>query len=530
MADFTVTVEAAETLEVTVLPAITGGGASTWDELAGKPTEFPPEAHTHDATEIDYDNTTSGLAADNAQDAIDEVAAASTGGGLSQAEADALYEPLDSAYTKAEADARYVNEADHTKAAHDALDIDADTLDGVDSTGFAPIAHVGAGGTAHADAVAAGAAGFLTGADKTKLDGVESGATADQTAAEILTAVKTVDGTGSGLDADLLDGVDSTGFALTGDARIPTQGENDALLGTNGTPSSTNRFVTDTDSRNTNARTPTSHATSHQPGGSDAMAVDAAAATGSLRTLGTGATQAAVGSHVHAASAVTFSPVGTVAATDVQSAIAEVASEATGYTPPWYAQSGSTSLFAAIGDGDPTKLAQHAANNLTSTTPTTFGTTNFKSGILRAPRAISVTKAYVFGSGTSAAGQWKLGIYNFDTGAKIVEQTFATVAGWNQVTISASLTAGVQYAIGVIPTSTSSTLSIYMMPYATAFAGFYTNTAPGSAVLSPKSLGWFRGLHYVMSGGGTLESTLPSAGDSSAGTALPVVFIEGTPS
>ena len=42
--------------------------------------------------------------------------------------------------------------------------------------------------------------------DGAKLDGIESGATADQTAAEILTAIKTVDGTGSGLDADLLDG------------------------------------------------------------------------------------------------------------------------------------------------------------------------------------------------------------------------------------------------------------------------------------------------------------------------------------
>lgn len=31
-------------------------------------------------------------------------------------------------------DATYVNEADHTKAAHDALNIDADTLDGLDST------------------------------------------------------------------------------------------------------------------------------------------------------------------------------------------------------------------------------------------------------------------------------------------------------------------------------------------------------------------------------------------------------------
>lgn len=136
-----------------------------------------------------------------------------SGGGLDQATADTLYEPLDSAYTKAEADTRYVNETDHTKAAHDALDIDADTLDGIDSTGFAPIAHVGAGGTAHANAVASGAAGFQTGTDKAKLDGIESGATADQTAAEILTAVKTVDGTGSGLDADTVDGIEASAFA-----------------------------------------------------------------------------------------------------------------------------------------------------------------------------------------------------------------------------------------------------------------------------------------------------------------------------
>ena len=40
-----------------------------------------------------------------------------------------------------------------------------------------------------------------------KLDGIEANATADQSASEILTAIKTVDGSGSGLDADLLDGV-----------------------------------------------------------------------------------------------------------------------------------------------------------------------------------------------------------------------------------------------------------------------------------------------------------------------------------
>lgn len=44
---------------------------------------------------------------------------------------------------------------------------------------------------------------------------------------------------------------------------------------------------------------PAAHATTHQPGGSDAMAVDAVVGTGSLRTIGTGAQQAAAGNHTH---------------------------------------------------------------------------------------------------------------------------------------------------------------------------------------------------------------------------------------
>ena len=48
--------------------------------------------------------------------------------------------------------------------------------------------------------------------DGSKLDGIESAATADQTASEILTLIKTVDGAGSGLDADTLDGISSASF------------------------------------------------------------------------------------------------------------------------------------------------------------------------------------------------------------------------------------------------------------------------------------------------------------------------------
>jgi hypothetical protein len=56
----------------------------------------------------------------------------------------------------------------------------------------------------------------FTSALNSKLAGIEAGATGDQSAAEILAAIKTVDGGGSGLDADLLDGQHASSFAASG--------------------------------------------------------------------------------------------------------------------------------------------------------------------------------------------------------------------------------------------------------------------------------------------------------------------------
>ena len=54
------------------------------------------------------------------------------------------------------------------------------------ASAYAPLAHVGSGGAAHANAIAAGAAGFMTGTDKTKLDGVAAGATQNSADATLL--------------------------------------------------------------------------------------------------------------------------------------------------------------------------------------------------------------------------------------------------------------------------------------------------------------------------------------------------------
>jgi len=60
----------------------------------------------------------------------------------------------------------------------------------------------------------------FTDADHTKLNGIETAATADQTASEILTAIKTVDGAASGLDADLLDGQQGSYYTNYADTAV----------------------------------------------------------------------------------------------------------------------------------------------------------------------------------------------------------------------------------------------------------------------------------------------------------------------
>jgi thiamine phosphate synthase YjbQ (UPF0047 family) len=81
-----------------------------------------------------------------------------------------------------------------------------------DENEFVRVSDIGTTVQAYSSVLAGTTASFTT-ADETKLDGIEAGATADQTASEILTAIKTVDGASSGLDADLLDGNHASAFA-----------------------------------------------------------------------------------------------------------------------------------------------------------------------------------------------------------------------------------------------------------------------------------------------------------------------------
>lgn len=73
--------------------------------------------------------------------------------------------------------------------------------------------HHGSASTAAHPPATTDAAGFMSASDKSKLNGIAEGAQVNLSASATLDLLKTVDGAGSGLDADLLDGNSSAAFA-----------------------------------------------------------------------------------------------------------------------------------------------------------------------------------------------------------------------------------------------------------------------------------------------------------------------------
>lgn len=151
------------------------------------------------------------------------------------------------------------------------------------------------------------------------------------------------------------------------------------------------------DARLSDARTPTAHAVSHQPGGSDAMAVDAAAATGSLRTLGTGATQAAPGSHAHAG---IYEPAGAVAA-----------HEAAGDPHAGYVREADPN-WTDLTDGGSTALHSHTGGGAASD-PNQGSFTPGSVTVTTGRYALMVKRLQLTGSQRLAvAGTGRLSVYN----------------------------------------------------------------------------------------------------------------------
>jgi len=135
-----------------------------------------------------------------------------------------------------------------------------------------------AGGSLHDDAIAAGASGFMTGADKTKLNGIAPGATSYSHPNH------TGDVTSAG------DGAQTIAALAVTDAKVATANKD----GTAGTPSMRTlgtgslQSCAGNDARLSDSRTPTAHAASHKNGGSDEVATATPAANAIPKADGTG--------------------------------------------------------------------------------------------------------------------------------------------------------------------------------------------------------------------------------------------------
>jgi len=95
------------------------------------------------------------------------------------------------------------------------------TLSGYGITDAAPSSHVGSGGAQHANVVAAGASGFMTGADKAKLDGAEVQSNKDVVSG--YAGLNSVSRTTKGVDTtdDLIIDTDLKGLVLKDNAGTP---------------------------------------------------------------------------------------------------------------------------------------------------------------------------------------------------------------------------------------------------------------------------------------------------------------------
>lgn len=249
-----------------VSPATWEQVVTAWVDIPGKPTEFPPEAHSHAISEVvdlqdeldakeplitkaigyakwtgsawsfvneNYMQTSHAANGIAGSDITNWNTAFGWGNHASagyQASLGFTAENVANKSTNATTDASSNTKYPSVKAIVDyAVSADASVLSSAatDATTKAnaaqaaaiaastPVSHLGSGGTAHANVVAAGAAGFMTGADKTKLDAITGANSGDETGARIATLHHAASAKTTLVDADELTGQDSAaGFGL----------------------------------------------------------------------------------------------------------------------------------------------------------------------------------------------------------------------------------------------------------------------------------------------------------------------------
>jgi hypothetical protein len=222
-------------------------------------------------------------------------------------------------------------------------------------------------------------------------------------------------------------GGDEVATATAAANSIPKTGATTTLaIGWIPTGSSSSTVCIGNDSRLSDARTPTSHATSHNAGGGDALAIDAVAGTGSLRTLGTAATAACAGNDSRLSDDRTASGIRT--ATNVVSVSAATA-PTTGQILK--ATSATTATWQTVSGSGP------ATDLQTATTVVSISTAAAPTAgqVLKATSSTAATWQTVSGSGPATDLQSATTTVNVSSAAaptngQVLQATSGTAAIW----------------------------------------------------------------------------------------------------
>ena len=232
------------------------------------------------------------------------------------------------------------------------------------------------------------------------------------------------------------------------EAVAPTADEKAALAGTSGTPSGSNKYVTNADSRMTNARTPTSHASSHVGGGSDAIAV-ATVNPGGVAGLLSAAWATLLNAATNAATAATLmlrdaAGRAKVADPDVDSDIDTKGAR-------------NTAIGAARWGG--VRFTDWAAY---ATSVSRIGVGNTFGHVILCTNDFTSTgaRAYIVASGSET---WKFKLYDANAGTLLQSANVTTsTTGLISVTWSQALTAGKTYRVSLFNTTNSVYVSASM--------------------------------------------------------------------
>lgn len=293
----------------------------------------------------------------------------------------------------------------------------------------------------------------------------------------------------------------------------PATGEKAALPGTNGTPGAANKYVTNSDPRNTDARTPASHGHPESE----------------ITNLVTDLAGKAAATHYHAATdinsgsldgdrlpALSTTKKGGVPATGSPSG-KYLKDDGTWAAPAGGSSTPDVSSFRHYGTGT------YEAWFTSPRAGTALAGSALVAGRLYAmpficPKAITLDQIGVYVS-TLSTGNARLGIYSDDgniyPGARLLDagEISVTSTGAKKIAINQALEAGALYWLVILCAATP---SIYCIPVAGVINVLGTSNALGTA----QNAGLFAAQAY-----GALPATFPAFGGFSTAAPIPAIFV-----